>query len=255
MSQAPPEEAAQGGRTKEQGHARRSWTQPGSLPPALPRSRQAYDPTQGGARGFAHTLSPHLLMVFPRLQEAKSTSRCSVMAVAPPSSTSPSRVPCSPSPARCLAVIHGSSPALPYMGTLHFLTFPALGNPKSAFLYALPPAPFVPLRDQGQVTDPTHPTVLPTQQQFLGVPLSHAISYHLRHHRCHPHPQECVPSPCSNRWSFPCPHMMAHVQQSRSARQYVPADRSMGKGLWCTSLSQRVHSLLSTEKLASTFSL
>lgn len=48
---ATTEEAAWGGCTKEQGRARGSWTQPGSLPSAFPRSRRAYDPTQGVGTG------------------------------------------------------------------------------------------------------------------------------------------------------------------------------------------------------------
>lgn len=138
---------------------------------------------------------------------------CSRMAAAPRSSTPPARVPCSASPAHCPAVIHSSSPALPYMGTLSFLAFPALGGPmpKSVFSYALTPV-FSPGPCQEQVTDPTCLLVLPTQQ-LLGVPLSHAIPFHLSHHRCHPHPQAHVPSSCSNPCSFLCPQMMPHMQQ------------------------------------------
>lgn len=149
LFKASAELAAQGGCTKEQDHAHGSWTQPRSLTPALPSRRQAYDPTQSGVQGalpFPHPQSPTPRGLL-RPQRAKGTSCCSRMDAAPPTSTPLARVPCSSSPAHCPAVIHGSSPALPYMGILHFFTFPVPGKPvpKSVFLYALQPAPFGPL--------------------------------------------------------------------------------------------------------------
>lgn len=223
-----------------------------SLLSCLPRSRQTCDPPKGLCP--SHTLSPHLLVASLRPQEAKGTSHCSKMAAAPPSSTSPARVPCAPSPAPCSAVIHGSSPALPYMGTLHFLIFPALGKPKGAFLYALPPALFAPLVPcPGASHRPTMPHDAP---HATPAPLcSHPMPspHHLNHHRCHPHPKAHASSPCSNPWLFSCPQMM--VQQSRLARQGIPADHSVEKGLWCSSLSQHGHSPLSAEKLARMCSL
>lgn len=108
-------------------------------------------------------------MASPRLQEAKGTLCCSRTAAAPPSSTSLARMLCATSPARCPAVIHGSSPALPFMATLRFLTFSALGKtmPKRHFLYVLPPALFVPVPLSGGRSHSPCPIVLPMQQWFL----------------------------------------------------------------------------------------
>lgn len=168
------------------------------------------------------------------------------MAAAPASSAPPARAPCSPAPAPCPVPIHHSSPALPYKGTLHFRTFPALGKPgpKGAFSCALPPAPSAPPAPvQEQVTDQP----CPTQPQFPRT----VIPCHQSHHRCRPHAR--VPFLCSNPTSFPCLQMMAHVQQRRLARQRVPADRSTGKRPWCSSLSPRGHLLLRAEKLEEHF--
>lgn len=183
----------------------------------------ACGPTQRsqGTFLFPHPQSP-CPWSSPRLQEDKSTSCCCGFSQLNLSSTCALQA----LPSSCPAMIHGSSSALPYMGSWN-VPSPALG------ISQCQEVPFSLLCHQPCLLpwSPAHAghrPSLPHSAPHTTVPWGAPVPYHPLPHRCHP--QARVPSLYGKPWSFPCPQIMVHAQQDRLSREHFPADPDMGSG-------------------------
>lgn len=201
------------------------------LPSSIPRRKTVCDPTQGGSRDFPPP-TPSALMSSGPLPGCR---RIKAPQAAPGLLW---HLPAQPLQHLCLAalpqlipaVIHGSSSALPYVGTWN-LTFPA-HNPKKCLFLCFATSPVCspgPLPVLG--TDPACPT-----QQFLGVALSHTIPYptdaiHIHRHESLPQMATLGHSHVPKFWwDRDTPRSWVHMQQGRLSREHIPADPHMGSG-------------------------